>query len=84
MSTIYTVGLKEATASIWLSHWTLRKYIRSGLIRAVRIGRRVLLEPGALERLVAEGRQEVTSRPGKLRTFWLTLGTSPNRVLGAT
>ena len=60
-STYYTFGLKDAAASLGLSHWTLRKYIRSSLILAVRIGRRVLLEPGELERLVAEGRQEVTS-----------------------
>lgn len=58
MQSIKTIGLGEAAASLGLSHWTLRKFIRQGKIQAVRIGRRVLIEPLELERLVAEGRTE--------------------------
>ena len=50
------IGLKEAAASIGLSHWQLRKYIREGKLRAVRLGRRVLVEPAELQRLIEEGR----------------------------
>jgi excisionase family DNA binding protein len=53
-----TIGLKEASSSLGLSHWTLRQYIRQGRIKAVRIGRRVLLEPSELRRLVEQGRLE--------------------------
>ena len=51
------IGLKEAAEAIGLSHWQLRKYIREGKLRAVRLGRRVLVEPAELERLVEEGRE---------------------------
>jgi len=51
------LGLKEAAEAIGLSHWQLRKYIREGKLRAVRLGRRVLVEPAELERLIEEGRE---------------------------
>ncbi len=51
------LGLKEAAEAIGLSHWQLRKYIREGKLRAVRLGRRVLVEPQELERLIEEGRE---------------------------
>jgi len=50
------IGLKEAAETVGLSHWTLRQYIREGKIAAIRLGRRVLIEPGELERLVEQGR----------------------------
>jgi excisionase family DNA binding protein len=50
------VGLKEAAETVGLSHWTLRQYIREGKIAAIKLGRRVLIEPGELERLVEQGR----------------------------
>jgi excisionase family DNA binding protein len=53
-----TMGLKEAAELTGLSHWTLRKYIRQGKLRAVKIGRRVLLEPDYLKRLVERSRWE--------------------------
>jgi len=54
------LGLKEAAEAIGLSHWQLRKYIREGKLRAVRLGRRVLVEPGELQRLIDEGRKGAT------------------------
>ena len=56
---VLAIGLREASASVGLSHWTLRKYIREGKIRAVRIGRRVLIEPGELQRLIDHCRSQV-------------------------
>jgi excisionase family DNA binding protein len=57
MSERLTIGLVEASEALGISHWTLRRYIREGKIRPVRIGRRVLLQPAELEKLVnqAEG-----------------------------
>jgi excisionase family DNA binding protein len=42
------IGLKQAATVLGLSHWTLRQWIRKGRIRAVRLGRRVLIEPSEL------------------------------------
>ena len=50
------LGLKEAAEAVGLSHWQLRKYIREGKLQAVRLGKRVLIEPSELQRLVEQGR----------------------------
>jgi excisionase family DNA binding protein len=50
------IGIREAAAAIGLSPWTVRQYIRDGKIKAVRIGRRVLVEPSELENLIAAAR----------------------------
>ena len=54
------VGIKEAAGTLGISHWTLREYVRAGKVPHVRIGRRVLVEPAELERMVAEGRRGVS------------------------
>jgi excisionase family DNA binding protein len=59
------MGLRQAAEAVGLSHWTLRAYARQGKIRAVRIGRRLLIEPGELQRLVEQGRTKHTL--GKLQ-----------------
>jgi excisionase family DNA binding protein len=59
MTTHLCIGVKEAAAALGLSHWTLRQYIRDGKLKAVRIGRRVLIEPGELQRLIEQGRTGV-------------------------
>ena len=48
--------IESAAKALSLSPWTVRSYIRKGKIRAVRIGRRVLLEERELQRLIDEGR----------------------------
>jgi excisionase family DNA binding protein len=50
------IGIRDAAKAVGLSHWTLRAYIRQGKVRAVKIGRRVLVEPQALQDLIAAGR----------------------------
>ena len=56
------LGIKEASAAISLSHWTLRKYIAEGKIVPVRIGRRVLIEPSELRRFLEEARRTSHAR----------------------
>jgi excisionase family DNA binding protein len=56
------LGIKEAAAMLAISPWTVRTYIRRGKLHAVRIGRRVLLEPAELERLVEQGRVGAENR----------------------
>jgi len=51
------LGVKEAAEAVGLSHWTIRKFIREGKLRNVRLGKRVLVEPGELERLIEAGRK---------------------------
>lgn len=52
------IGVRDAAAALGLSHWTVRKHIRHGKIRTVRIGRRVLVQPGELKRLIESGQVE--------------------------
>jgi excisionase family DNA binding protein len=49
-------SIESAAKTLSLSPWTLRAYIRQGRIRPVRIGRRVLLSSGELQRLIEEGK----------------------------
>jgi excisionase family DNA binding protein len=54
----------EAAGLLGISPWTVRSFIRTGKLKPVRIGRRVLLPETELERLVAEsqGPSEVQLR----------------------
>lgn len=47
----------ESAEVLRLSPWTIRKYINQRKINTVRIGRRVLIEPAELQRLIEQGRQ---------------------------
>lgn len=49
--------VKEAARVLSISPWTIRRYISDGKLKAVRIGRRVLLEPSALNELLETGRE---------------------------
>lgn len=49
------VDVREAARLLSLSPHTIRAYISKGRIRAVRVGRRVLIPVVELERLVREG-----------------------------
>jgi len=50
------LDIGRAAKALSISPWTVRSYIRSGRLRAVRLGRRVLLEAQELRRLVAEAK----------------------------
>ena len=51
------LSVQEAGQAINLSPWTIRKYIKEGKITPTRIGRRVLIEPSELKRLIEQGRK---------------------------
>jgi len=53
------VSVEAAARLLSLSPWTVRAYLRTGELRAVRMGRRVLLEQTELERLIKEARAQV-------------------------
>ena len=48
-------SVEEAAGLLGISKWTVRSYIKAGKLRAVRLGRRVLMEESELERLVRGG-----------------------------
>jgi len=50
------IGIRDAAKAVGLSVWTLRSWIRQGKLRFVRLGRRVLIEPAELQRLIEAGR----------------------------
>jgi excisionase family DNA binding protein len=56
MQETLAIGIREAANALGLSHWTIRQWIRQGRLRAVRLGRRRMIEPAELERLMRLGR----------------------------
>jgi excisionase family DNA binding protein len=50
-------SVEEAAIALGLSPWTIRRWITVGRIVPVRLGRRVLLEPGECQRLIEQGRK---------------------------
>ena len=53
---------EEAAELLGISPWTVRKWLSTNKVRAVRLGRRVLIEPAEIERLIEEGREESVYR----------------------
>ena len=49
------VGLEEAQQLTDISHYTLRRMVRSGTLRAARVGRRIVIPITELERLIKPG-----------------------------
>ena len=58
------LGIDEAAGLIGLSPWTIRKYVSTGRLSVVKIGRRTLIERAELERLIEEGRIERHEQQG--------------------
>jgi len=56
------IGVRQAADAVGLSHWTIRQYIREGKIQGVKIGKRILVEPAELQRLVDEGRRRSSQK----------------------
>jgi excisionase family DNA binding protein len=49
-------SVEEAAGLLGISPWTVRSYLKTGKLKAVRLGRRVLVEEAELERFVARGK----------------------------
>ncbi len=50
-----SVGLLQAQEMTGLSQFTLRRYVKGGIIRAARVGRRLLIPTSELERITRPG-----------------------------
>ncbi len=59
-------SVEEAAVLLAISPWTVRGYVREGKLKAVRLGRRVLLEEAELERFVAEAKDQVGAEVHRL------------------
>ena len=51
------LSINQAADRLSLSPWTLRLWVKSGKLRAVRLGSRVLIEPREIEQLLEAGRR---------------------------
>ena len=56
-NTKLVLDIREAANALSLSPWTIRRYITDGNLKTVRLGRRVLIEPSELQRLIDAGRE---------------------------
>jgi excisionase family DNA binding protein len=45
-------NVEQAASALAISPWTIRLYVRQGKLRPVRVGRRVLFEPGECQRFL--------------------------------
>ena len=48
--------LEEAGRIIRTTHWTMRHYVKEGMIRSVRVGRRLMIEPSEMRSFIERGR----------------------------
>ena len=62
------LGIEAAASLLSISPWTVRARIRQGKLKPVRIGRRVLLEQGEIERFVSEARTNTDRLPHERST----------------
>jgi Helix-turn-helix domain len=54
--------IEEVERIIGRTHWTLRRDIKAGKLKCVRIGRRIMIEPAEIRRLIEDGREKHGSR----------------------
>lgn len=50
------LNIDHVARIIGRAHWTLRRDIKLGKLRCVRIGRRIMIEPSEIRRLIEEGK----------------------------
>src|SRR3989442_8977624 len=50
--------VEEVANILGRTHWTIRQDIRAGRLRAIRIGRRIMIEPAEVRRVIEEGRSQ--------------------------
>jgi hypothetical protein len=53
----HLLDIDQASAVLRISHWSLRRAIKLDHLRCLRIGRRILIEPSELRRVVAVARK---------------------------
>lgn len=51
------LNIDQVARIIGRAHWTLRRDIKLGKLRCVRIGQRIMIEPSEIRRLIEKGRK---------------------------
>jgi len=51
------LNIDQTARIIGRAHWTLRRDIKLGKLKCVRIGRRIMIEPAEIRRLIEKGRK---------------------------
>ena len=59
------LNVDDAAKVLRLSPWTVRKNVAKNIFHAVRIGRRVLIEPQEIRRIIEEGRSSAGTQSPK-------------------
>jgi Helix-turn-helix domain len=54
--------IDEVSRIIGRTHWTLRRDIKAGKLKCVRIGQRIMIEPSEIRTLIQEAREKHGSR----------------------
>jgi hypothetical protein len=49
--------IEDAARLVGRTHWTLRHDVKAGKLRCIRIGRRIMIEPSEIRRLIEENRR---------------------------
>jgi Helix-turn-helix domain len=49
--------IEDAARLVGRTHWTLRNDVKAGKLRCIRIGRRIMIEPCEIRRIIEEGRR---------------------------
>jgi excisionase family DNA binding protein len=57
------LSITEVARALSVSPWTIRRWIRLGRVKSIRLGRRVLVEPREMRRLVVFGRKAPRPTP---------------------
>jgi excisionase family DNA binding protein len=76
METRPLMGIAEGAMRLGISKFTLRSWIRQGVIPHVRLGRRVLLAPIDIEKFIAANRIE--ARAATMAAAPRTIDNSPS------
>ena len=59
------LNVDDTAKVLGLSAWTVRKNVAKNIFHAVRIGRRVLIEPDEIRRIIEEGRSAADTQTHK-------------------
>jgi predicted site-specific integrase-resolvase len=51
------LNLEQAAQLLGYTHWSLRLWAKDGRLRCIRLGRRIMIEPAEVRRLIDVGRE---------------------------
>lgn len=55
------LSIEESAKILNVSAWTIRKWLTQGKLNHVKLGRRVLIEPSTLNKLIENGRRQAAA-----------------------